>query len=202
MFKTLLLTTILLLPGLAWAQTAPSGTMKIQGGQMDHTMHANQMGTATGAAAANGLPLSEPGQSAFAAIAEVVAALEADPDTDWESVNIDALRDHLRDMSLVTINSTTVNDPIEGGMRFVVTGDSSVAPSIRRMVMAHAAIMDGTDGWAYGARETEDGAILEVTPPEAELPRLRALGFYGLLASGMHHQPHHWMMATGANPHQ
>jgi len=36
-----------------------------------------------------------------------------------------------------------------------------------------------------------------VIVPEADLARLEGLGFYGLLAAGMHHQPHHWMMATG-----
>src|SRR5438046_3161300 len=40
----------------------------------------------------------EPGQSAFAAIQEIVALLEADPGTDWTKVDIEALRRHLVDM--------------------------------------------------------------------------------------------------------
>ncbi len=59
-----------------------------------------------------GSPLTEPGQSAFAAIAEVVRVLEADPQTDWENVNVDLLRQHLRDMDVVTIDSTTQTDQI------------------------------------------------------------------------------------------
>ncbi len=212
--KILILTAALALPGLALAQGTPAANMTMQGAQMTHSMGAGQMhggGEATGMgtgmvtgmgtggkpAGVGGSPLSEPGQSAFAAIAEVVAVLEADPDTDWSTVDIDALRDHLRDMDVVTIDSHAVGTPIEGGMRFVVTGAPDVAPSIQRMVLAHARVMNGTDGWTYTARKTENGAVLNVTVPAADMPRLKALGFYGILASGMHHQPHHWMMATG-----
>lgn len=37
----------------------------------------------------------ETGQSAFAALAEIVTILQADPETDWERVDIDGLRRHL-----------------------------------------------------------------------------------------------------------
>ncbi len=47
----------------------------------------------------------EPGQSAFAAIQEIVAILEADPETDWSRVNIEALRNHLADMDNVTLRA-------------------------------------------------------------------------------------------------
>lgn len=146
-------------------------------------------------------PVSEPGQGAFAAIAEIVAKLKADPKTDWSRVNIDALREHLRDMDIVTIDSHATADPVAGGIRFAVTGAPDVIPSIRRMVTAHAGVMNGVDGWTYEAEETENGANLTIFAPEKDLLEIRALGFYGLLAGGMHHQPHHWMMATGTNPH-
>ncbi len=149
-----------------------------------------------------GSPLSEPGQGAFAAIAEAIAALDADPNTDWSKVNIRALRDHLRDMDLVTIWSQSSAKDIPGGQVFTVTGNADVAPSIQRMLSAHARVMNGVDGWHYTAENIEGGARLSVTVPEADLTRLKALGFYGILASGMHHQPHHWMIASGINPHQ
>ena len=44
----------------------------------------------------------ETGQSTFAALAEIVAILQADPETDWERVDIDGLRRHLVDMDLLT----------------------------------------------------------------------------------------------------
>ena len=161
----------------------------------------NMAGMGTQAAGIGGSPLTEAGQSAFATIAEVVNVLKADPNTDWSNVSIDALREHLRDMDVVTIDSSTVTEDVGGGVRFIVTGAEDVSPSIQRMVMAHAQVMNGVDGWSYSAEEIPDGAILTVIPPEADLAKLKGLGFYGIMASGMHHQPHHWMMATGGNPH-
>ena len=148
-------------------------------------------------AAQSPAPLGESGQSAFAAIAEVVRQLEADPNTDWTNVTIDVLREHLRDMDVVTIDSTAVAEDVPGGVRFTITGGPDVAPSITRMALAHASVMDGVDGWKYSAEALENGATLTVLVPEADLAKLKALGFYGMLASGMHHQPHHWMMANG-----
>lgn len=148
-------------------------------------------------AGVGGSPLSEPGQSAFVAIAEVVATLEADPNTDWSKVNIDILRQHLQDMDRVTIDSIAVAEEVEGGMRFTVTGSDIVAPSIERMVLGHASIMDGVDGWAYNGEIVANGAEMTVLVPEADLAKLKGIGFYGLLAAGPHHQPHHWAMANG-----
>ena len=173
-------------------------------GGMDHAaMMANggSMASTAQAQGVGGSPLSEPGQSAFAAIAEVVAVLKADPNTDWSKVNIDALRNHLRDMDIVTIDSTTVSTEVDGGMRFDVTGAGEVTDAIRRMASAHAGMMDGVDGWVYTTEEIADGAAMTVTVPAGDLAKLKGLGFYGIMASGMHHQPHHWMMANGGQPH-
>ncbi len=148
-----------------------------------------------------GSPLSEPGQSAFAAIAEVVNVLNADPNTDWSRVDIDALRNHLRDMDIVTIDSTTVTTEVDGGLRFDVTGSGDVTDAIRRMASAHAGMMNGVDGWAYSTEEIAGGASMTVIVPDSDLDRLKGLGFYGIMAAGMHHQPHHWAMANGGNPH-
>ena len=158
------------------------------------------MGAGMGAMAGNAMtagPLTEAGQSAFATIAEVVRALDANPNTDWSMVDIDALRQHLQDMDRVTLDSFAVAEKVDGGMKFTVTGDATVAPSIERMVLGHAAIMDGTDGWSYSAEIVPNGAEITVLVPESDLAKLEGLGFYGLLASGPHHQPHHWAMANG-----
>ncbi len=149
----------------------------------------------------NTAPVTEPGQGAFAAIAEIIVALEADPNTDWSTVDIAGLREHLRDMDIVTIDSFATANPVPGGLEFFVTGDEGVFPSIQRMVLAHAGVMEGVGDWKYNAIELPNGASLTVTVPEADMAKLEALGFYGVLASGMHHQTHHWMMATGTNPH-
>ena len=43
------------------------------------------------------------GQSAFELISQIVDRLEADPNTDWETINIEALRQHLVDMNQVPL---------------------------------------------------------------------------------------------------
>lgn len=65
----------------------------------------------------------------------------------------------------------------------------------------HAAPMDSANRWRHTGVETENGAILTVTVPSDEMKRLNALGFFGVLTVGMHHQEHHLMIARGGNPH-
>ena len=90
-------------------------------------LHAHEMAApaAPGAAAPPSAP-TQTGQGAFATIQEIVAILMADPETDWSRVDIDALRRHLVDMNAVTLRAKVVNTPIEGGMRFDVTGEGEV----------------------------------------------------------------------------
>src|SRR5256885_5058149 len=100
--------------------------------------------------------LRETGQSAFAAIAEATAALEADPNTDWSRVDVEALRDHLVDMDNVTMRSNVVSQPVPGGARFeVASNDPRVRPSIARMIRMHAAMANG---------EGRDQAIVTTIP--------------------------------------
>jgi hypothetical protein len=192
--------------GFAWAQSH-SGSMGhsaiIQSVAPDHsTMDHNKMDhSAMMTAEASGAPVSEPGQGAFAAIAEIVAQLESNPDTDWNTVDIRGLREHLRDMDVVTIDAVAVTKEVDGGMQFIVTGAADVAPSIRRMTLAHAAVMGGINGWEYTAREIDGGAMVTVIVPPQDMAKIKALGFFGMMASGSHHQAHHWMMASGQNPH-
>jgi hypothetical protein len=146
----------------------------------------------------DGLP-REIGQSAFAAIGEIVARLEADPGADWSRVDIESLRQHLIDMDNVTLRAAVAAAAIDGGIAFSVTSEEpAVVASIRRMTIAHAATMNGVNGLAMSAQEMEGGALLTA---RGDVTRIRALGFIGLLTSGMHHQAHHWMIATGINPH-
>ena len=156
-----------------------------------------------GAMMAGGAVPSETGQATFAAIQEIVALLEADPATDWTKVDIEALRRHLIDMSNLTLDAAVEAMELEGGVRFSVSGDGPVRESVQRMVLAHAATMNGVDGWKFAAALSDNGAILTVSPPDqASMVKLRALGFIGVMTRGMHHQQHHWMLATGMGPHQ
>jgi hypothetical protein len=68
------------------------------------------------------------------------------------------------------------------------------------MVTAHAAMMNGVDGWSYAARATADGADLTVVVPPKDQAKLRGLGFFGVMTRGMHHPMHHLMISSGENP--
>lgn len=163
--------------------------------------HDHAVGMTHTAAPVAGRVATEPGQAAFAAIQEIVQILESDPNTDWSKVNIEGLRQHLIDMDNVTLHAVTTAVPVASGVTFRVQGTGPVRESIRRMVQAHAATMDGVDGWHFSAQETADGATLTVVVPEADVAKVRALGFIGVMTHGMHHQEHHLMLARGMHPH-
>jgi hypothetical protein len=173
-----------------------NGQQMMTHGQMTHGQHEMMMQSRS---ALTAVP-TQPGQSAFAAIQEIVAILMADPKTDWSKVDIDALRQHLIDMNAVTLAAEVKSAPVDGGMRFEVTGQGPVRDSIRRIVAAHAATMNNVDGWKFEAQEIDGGESLIARPPAREANKLRGLGFFGLLSLGMHHQAHHLMIARGENP--
>lgn len=193
MIRSAFLFTLLAFPGLALAQDAAGqhGGMRHMPG-MSHEGHGID---------ADAFPagLMEGGQSAFAAIQEIVAQLMADPSTDWSRVDIEALRQHLIDMDNVTLRARVRVEEIEGGARFEATSEGAgVTDSIRAMVPAHAATMDGVEGWTMRAEKIPGGAALIVTGADPD--RIRAFGFIGIMAVGMHHQAHHLALATGQNP--
>ena len=170
---------------------------------MDHsTMNHNKMmlNTKTNNKKSS-MPVLEPGQSAFAAIAEIVAKLESNPNTNWNVIDIKGLREHLRDMNKVIIDAVTVAKEIDGGMQFTVTGGVDVKSSIRRMTLAHATFMNNVNGWEYKAKKIDGGAVVTVLVPPQDQAKIKALGFFGMIASSSHHQLHHWMMASGKNAH-
>ena len=146
--------------------------------------------------------LTEAGQATFSAIQEAVALLEADPNTDWSKVNIEALRRHLVDMDNVMTLTTIEAIRVNGGARFIVSGPASIVPSIQRMIAGHSMTMDGKDDWMYVPAKTAQGGTLEVTTVRAQnVAKIRALGFAGIITRGSHHQPHHYEMAVGSMIH-
>lgn len=152
-------------------------------------------------AAADILP-TEPGQGAFATIAEIVVLLEADPTTDWSRVNINALREHLVDMDHVTLNSKVRSRKVGDTLHFEVSGEGRTADAIRAMVPAHAGELAKSTDWTVEAEVTEDGATLSLSgTSEHEVAKIAALGFYGVMATGAHHQEHHLLMARGEGAH-
>ena len=99
----------------------------------------------------------------------------------------------------IAFESALWAEEIESGARFTITsGDPAVKASIRAMTVAHAATMDGIEGWSLEAEETGGGAVLTAS---GDATRIRALGFIGLMTVGMHHQAHHLGLARGETPH-
>jgi hypothetical protein len=169
----------------AWAQSTTTD---------DRAEHSAMHG---GMHTAASLP-TEAGQGAFAVIAEVVLLLQADPETNWSKVDIGALREHLVDMNELTLNAVAREQPIPGGLQIEVTGEGRTLKAIQNMVPAHAAELTKVEGWQVDAAARNGGARLTVTSTDPrQEAQIRGLGFFGLMATGAHHQTHHWAMATG-----
>lgn len=174
-----------LFAGGAWAQQAPMAGAQMQHG---HTM---------GQAASPTLP----GQDAFGAIQEIVRILEADPATDWNKVNLERLRQHLIDMSDVTLRSEVKTTVVPGGLAMEVTGTGRTEGAIQRMVVPHVVELNAMSEWSARTEPIPGGLRLLVTAKNTEdaktIARIRGLGFIGLLVQGSHHQTHHLAMAKG-----
>ncbi len=179
-------------PDIALAQEANS---YLHGG-MDHGVHAATTDSSMTSLA------TEPGQGAFAAIAEIVEILNADPTTDWEQVDIGALREHLVDMENLTMGAQAVVSASENLITFTVSGEGLVRRAIQNMVPAHAAELRASLGWSTDVVLTDAGANLIVAASsEEEMRRLGGLGFFGIMATGAHHQAHHLLIARGETAH-
>jgi hypothetical protein len=171
-------------------------------GQMQHGHGAH--GTMPGQHYPGPGRLTQPGQDAFAAMAEVVRVLELDPATDWSKVDLERLRQHLIDMNEVVLRAAVVATPVPGGLTMDVTGSGRTAPSIRAMVVPHAMELDRMPAWSAKTEQLGDGVRLIVIARDpsdsATVAKIRGLGFAGLLVQGGHHGPHHLAMAKGELP--
>lgn len=127
--------------------------------------------------------------------------LLADPSTNWSKVDVDALRQHLIDMDEVTMRATVQKEPIDHGLRMVVTGEGRTREAIQRMLPAHAQDINGLDGWTVQAKALPNGEELTVTgASDADATKIRALGFMAIMTLGTH-QIHHLAMAKGEMMH-
>ena len=143
---------------------------------------------------------SEPGQGAFASVAEIVVLLMANPKTDWARVDINALRGHLIDMDMLVTHADVSTQHIAGGAIFKVPTSGPGGEAASRMVPAHAPFLTAESGWSSEAVLNGDQITWTVTSDKDE-KAIRALGFFGLMAVGAHHQEHHMGMATGQMVH-
>ena len=192
MKSALLAAVLIIAPSIALAQHVETNDHA----GMDHATHA------VSAQNESQVAPTEPGQAALAAMAEIVEILNADPETDWDKVDIDALREHLVDMKNLTEGAQVVASTSGNQITFFVSGEGLVKRAIQNMVPAHAAELKASLGWSTAAELTVEGATLTVTTsPELEIVKLVGLGFFGIMATGAHHQAHHLMIARGEGAH-
>lgn len=180
---------------------AAQGMTHAPGMSHDHGAAAKPSAPATAAPTA----ATQTGQAAFAAIAEIVWILEADPTTDWSKVSIEALRQHLIDMDDLTMRASVKTEEIVGGAAFTVTGTGRVRDAIRRMAKEHGQMMGSAEGVRWVTAEIPEGAkviVTSTTPGDAKrVARIRGLGFLGLMTVGEHHTVHHLGVARGTMMH-
>ena len=145
-------------------------------------------------------PLTMPGNEIFGTIQEVIQKLEADPNTDWSKVNLEALRQHLIDMKAFTEEVEVINKkPIPNGVEIHVRPQTKRAQAaLKRLFHIHPKMLKEEKGWEMKAHLNGDiWTITCTTKKPEEVRKIRALGYIGLLAEGAHHQYHHWLIATG-----
>ena len=148
---------------------------------------------------------TQAGQAVFGAVTEVVKLLEADSSTDWSKVSLEALRQHLIDMDLVTMRSRVTQSLVPAGLVMDITGDATVAAAVKRMVGSHAPMLQAQRGWRTTATPSSGGVRFTVLAASADdraaAAHIRGLGFIGLMVQGEHHMRHHLMIARGAGAH-
>ena len=149
--------------------------------------------------------LTEPGNDAFGTIQEVIRKLRANPHTDWSRVNLEALRQHLIDMDNFTKRVSVVSKHnIKSGVELQVRADDEQAnASLARALSAHPRMIKQEFGWGMEVSGNGPDYRIRVTSPRAQdVEQIRGLGYIGIMAMGNHHQMHHWIIATGGNPHR
>ena len=188
---------VLLVVALLVAVTCEAEEHSMHNVSHDHSAMNNAMSAST--------PLTEAGNDAFGTMQEAVKQLLADPNTDWQRVDLEALRQHLVDMDNFTMHVKVVaKKPIDDGVEFTVQPTTSdAAGSLDRLFGAHPAILKQETGWDMVPAKEKNGYTVRVTSKNPQdVAKIRGLGYIGIIAMGEHHQQHHWQMARGIDPHQ
>ncbi|WP_424934434.1 hypothetical protein [Amaricoccus macauensis] len=162
-----------------------------------HTNHADHMAQSAAVVETTGTPI-EPGNGAFAAITEIVLLLNADSDTDWPSVDIGALRDHLVDMNNLVLATDVQTRDLPDGILIRIRLDNEAGEAASRMVPAHGPVLAAETGWSSEVSMADEFITWTIKGEgDGAASRIKALGFYGLLATGNHHPGHHLAIARG-----
>lgn len=147
---------------------------------------------------------TEAGNDAFGTIQEIITILANDPTTNWEKVNIEALRKHLSDMEDMTLNIEVISQsPVQGGLAVVIKPTTNRSAAVlKRVFSAHPKQLKNETGWMMDVDYSNGQYTLTTTTEDPnEVNKIRGLGYIGLMAPGNHHQPHNLSMARDNNPH-
>lgn len=206
LFTTLIGATIIAV-GIAAShaqQSAVQSSEQSMHANMNHDSHMIQEPSQAGVTMISTSPLTEPGNAIFATIQEVVNQMLLDDDTDWEKVDLESLRQHLIDMENFTVNVQVISKTnIEQGIQVIIEPSTiQAAGSLDRALSAHPAMLEQETGWRMVSDKSGNKYRLEITSTNPEdVIKIRGLGYIGIMTMGSHHQPHHWAMASGNNPH-
>lgn len=146
------------------------------------------------------LPPTLPGHTgdALGAVQQTVGLLLADPATDWSEVRVARLRQRLVDLNEIMMYAEAEEREAPGGLDAVVGGSGRTLAALRRVVPEHARRMDGFRGWRVTLEDAGDALKLTLrSDDESEARIVRALGFFGFLASGVHRPQNHLALVRG-----
>ena len=197
MKKSFLVTTLLfsILSLEANAQNLQPDMPQMSAQYMMHNAMAMNMNT----------PLREAGNDAFGTIQEVIRHLNSNPNTDWKKVNLEALRLHLIDMRNMTFDVDVISqEKIPFGSKVTIKATTKSSNlTLQRVFKAHPRQLKLEAGWDMKVTRNGNQYILRTTTAnKKDVDKIRGLGYIGLMAYGVHHQKHHWMMANGMKPHK
>jgi hypothetical protein len=199
----------LLILSSTFALSLPTYADEVDHTKMDHNAHMMQTNQTPIAGAPTlptktATPLKEAGNALFGTIQEAIKQLDANPNTNWEEVDLEGLRQHLIDMDNFSSFVDVLSDEkIEKGSKIIIKAQNPIAQaSLKRAMDAHPGMLKSETSWNMTATPDGDKYVLIITTEKpAEVARLRALGYIGIMALGDHHQVHHWAMASGSDPH-
>ncbi len=155
-------------------------------------------------AAPSSANLTQAGNDMFGTVQEVIQQMNEQDGFSWKEVNLEVLRQHLLDMQDMTENVEVVGQrPVANGVELHIKATTPRAfNALKRVFSAHPAQLKKETGWEMLVSQQDDLFVLTTTSSNSnDTDKIRGLGYIGLMAWGNHHQPHHWAMATGQNPH-
>lgn len=147
-------------------------------------------------------PISEPGQGMFGALSEINSVLEAS-NTDWSSVDMDGLWDHLRDMDALMTGTIVEKTLLDNGIKMKVSGTGSSKKAMDNMLPTHADFLRSVrPNWEILLSTVgESYEVIVTSDLESETIRIQALGFSGFMVQDDHHASHHYGLAVGSQVH-